>query len=198
VACETQIPAANAWQLAAAAGLALMAACHSVLPGDSTADLGLRWPNDLVDGQGRKVAGLLVETSLQGERVSQAVIGSGINVNWRRADMPPDIAERATSLCELSGTPLDRVALLRGYLSNLDSELAAVEAGRSPIDRFRDASWLTGHDVEVVEGERLVAGTAAGIGPDGSLLVQTDSGLEPLAYGEVVRVGVIEPIGSPA
>ena len=48
------------------------------------AGLAIRWPNDVVDRDGRKVAGLLVETALEGEELVEAVIGIGINVNWRR------------------------------------------------------------------------------------------------------------------
>ena len=46
------------------------------------ADLRVRWPNDVVDADGRKLAGLLVETALEDGRLAEAVIGIGINVNW--------------------------------------------------------------------------------------------------------------------
>ena len=81
-----------AWQLGASAALAVRAAAAP------WAELKVKWPNDLVTPAGEKVAGLLLETALAGDRVVQAIVGIGINVNWERAEMPPEIAARATSL----------------------------------------------------------------------------------------------------
>jgi len=182
----------DAWRLGAAAALALLDACRSVLPPASP--VTLKWPNDLVDGDGRKVAGLLAETAIVSGRVREAVIGSGTNVNWPRAAMPDELADRATSLCELAGGQVDRVVLLRDYLFRLDAGIAAVAAGQSPVERFRAASWLTERRVEVAVGEANVAGTVAGIGDDGSLLLETDAGPLALGYGEVLRVSPAEGV----
>ena len=57
-------------------------------PWPTSADLRVRWPNDVVVADGRKLAGLLVETALEDGRLAEAVIGIGINVNWPVADMP--------------------------------------------------------------------------------------------------------------
>lgn len=40
--------------------------------------VGLKWPNDLV-AQGRKLGGVLIETRLRGQQVSEAVVGVGLN-----------------------------------------------------------------------------------------------------------------------
>ena len=41
---------------------------------------GLKWPNDLLAPDGRKLAGLLLEADLRGEEVARAVLGLGLNV----------------------------------------------------------------------------------------------------------------------
>jgi BirA family biotin operon repressor/biotin-[acetyl-CoA-carboxylase] ligase len=198
IGTRPRLPAVDAWQLAAASGLALLQACRRAVPTPAADRLGLRWPNDLVDGEGLKLAGLLIETSIDGDQVRDAVVGTGVNVNWRRADMPAEIRGDATSLSELQGERVDRVALLSDYLGALDAEIVAVEAGHSPVERYAAVSWLDGRDVDVLAGERIVTGTVSGIGSDGSLLVQTDDGLVALGQGEVLRVGVREASGVPA
>lgn len=191
IGARTDLAPEDAWRLAAAAALALLEACRPVVA-RAGATLEIRWPNDVVDARGDKVAGLLAETAIVGDRVRDVVIGAGLNVNWRRAEMPAEIAARATSLCELASTEIDRVGLLAGYLRALDGELAAVEAGRSPVERFRAAAtWLTGRQVEVSTGKPASVGVVAGIGDDGSLMLETDRGLVSLGYGEVTRVGVV-------
>jgi BirA family biotin operon repressor/biotin-[acetyl-CoA-carboxylase] ligase len=198
IGMRSGLPATDAWQLAAASGLALLLACRRAVPTPAANQLGLKWPNDLVDGEGLKLAGLLIETSIDGDQVREAVVGAGVNVNWRRADMPAEIKGNATSLSELGGALVDRVVLLSDYLAALDAEILAVEAGHSPVERYAAASWLDGRDVEVLAGDRIVTGTVSGIGKDGSLLVQTDEGPADLGHGEVLRVRVREAYGAPA
>lgn len=171
--------------LGSAAALAVLDACARFAP---DAGLALRWPNDLVDGEGRKVAGLLVETALEGEELVEAVVGIGVNVNWPASEMPAEIRGRATSLLELGGEPVDRVALLRSLLDALDVEVAALEEGVAPLSRLRSHSWLDGRWIEVDTGTATVAGRAAGIADDGSLLLDAEVGRISLGVGEVARV----------
>ena len=184
---RVDLDASVAWQLGGAAALALLAACASALP--SSVRLALKWPNDLVDATGRKIAGLLLETRVVGERVREAVIGCGINVNWPHDEMPDEIASRATSLFELAGSRVSRVDLLARYLASLDAEIALVVGGVSPVERLRDASCLIGREVTVSAAGEILSGIVTGIGDDGSLLLQTDGGSRSLGLGEVVRVG---------
>lgn len=182
VGFHPRIAAHDAWQLAAAAALAVRRACHP------WAELTLKWPNDLLASDGRKVAGLLLETAIDGDRVGEAVIGIGINVNWPRTEMPEEIAPNASSLMEVSGVPIDRRALLRRLLDALDVELAAIEAGLSPVQRYRDASALDGRWVEVMVGDERRRGRVAGIGDDGALLLDTPGGRAAVSHGEVMKV----------
>jgi BirA family transcriptional regulator, biotin operon repressor / biotin---[acetyl-CoA-carboxylase] ligase len=143
-----------------------------------------------VAGDGRKVAGLLVETRLEAERVRGAVLGIGINLNWPRSDdqLPGELRGRTASLAMLSGGRVDRVALLARLLDALDSELATLQTGSSPLDRYREASWLDGRRVFVAVPEGEAAGRVVGIGADGALLLDTDRGERSIAIGEVERV----------
>ncbi len=168
-----------------AAALAVRDACAAVVP---RAALGVRWPNVVVTRDGLKVAGLLLETTLADDRLADAIIGTGINVNWPRAEMPDEIADRATSLAELAGEPVDRVVLLGALLGRLDAEIAALETGASPVERLREASVLDGRAVLVEVGEEAVEGVVAGIGEDGALLLDTSAGRLALSVGEVVVV----------
>jgi BirA family transcriptional regulator, biotin operon repressor / biotin---[acetyl-CoA-carboxylase] ligase len=177
-----RLAARDAWQLAAATSLAVREACRP------WAELGVKWPNDLVDASGDKVAGLLLETTLDGERLATAVVGIGINVNWAKSQMPPEIADRAGSLSDVAGTQVDRVALLARLLAALDAEVAALGAGHSPLERYRAASVLDGWFVVVTAGSETIDGRVAGIDDGGSLLVDTLAGRRSIAYGEVLRI----------
>ncbi|MDQ3880610.1 MAG: biotin--[acetyl-CoA-carboxylase] ligase, partial [Chloroflexota bacterium] len=190
VAVRPRIAAAAAWQIGCATALSVCAA---------TADMAapwIKWPNDLYTADGLKLGGILVETALDGANLAYAVIGLGVNVNWRRADMPPDVRETATSLCELAGRDVSRVAMLERYLAALDGELAALERGVSPIPRVRERSWLDGRRVAVDAAGGEVAGEAVGIRDDGALLVRGAFGVHAVLFGDVVHVTTTGPVAA--
>ncbi|MCA1588482.1 MAG: biotin--[acetyl-CoA-carboxylase] ligase [Chloroflexi bacterium] len=185
VALRPALSAPDAWQLGLAAALATLEACRDAVAG---AGLGLKWPNDVVAGDGRKVAGLLLETVMTGERLTGAVVGMGVNVNWQPADMPPDIAGHATSLSSLAGGEVDRVSLLDRLLDSLDDEIVRVEAGRSPLARYRAACVTLGRDVAVDIATGVVRGTAVDLDETGSLVLEAEGGRIALSAGEVTTV----------
>jgi BirA family biotin operon repressor/biotin-[acetyl-CoA-carboxylase] ligase len=185
VGLRPRLAASSAGLLSIAAALAVRDASASAVPGFA---LWVKWPNDLVADDGRKVAGLLVETAVHGDALAEAIIGIGINVNWRSVDMPPALRGRAVSLCDLALAPVDRVALLRRLLDRLDAELVALESGGSPVERLAAVSALDGRQVTVEVGGAQVSGVAVGVSSDGQLLLDTGAGLRTLAVGEVVSV----------
>jgi len=182
VGLRLDIPVERAWWLGAASALAVRAAAAPF------AELLIRWPNDLVTADGMKVAGLLTETQVEGERVVSAVLGIGINVNWARDDMPPDIAPGATSLAAEAGLPVDRVVVLSALLAALDEEIAAVEAGTSPLARFQAASWLTGQSIEVETPAGRLRGVAGPVADSGGLVLTGPAFQTTVNVGEVIRV----------
>ena len=182
VAFRPRIRAADAWQLALASALAARSACAALAP------VALKWPNDLVADDGAKLGGLLLETTIDAEELTAAVIGIGINVNWARAEMPPEIAAGATSLRELAGAPIDRADLLARLLDALDDELVAVEDGSSPVPRYREVCATLGTDVAVETADGRVEGRATAIDDDGALVVETDGGPVAVTSGEIIRV----------
>ena len=78
-------------------------------------------PNDL-QLFGRKLGGVLVETSIQGETVGPVVVGVGINVNNR---IPEELRGTAISLREATGATVDLEKTLEIVLSALDDLLVS-------------------------------------------------------------------------
>jgi BirA family transcriptional regulator, biotin operon repressor / biotin---[acetyl-CoA-carboxylase] ligase len=186
VGLRLDLPASRAWWLAAATALAVREAAHAMVGPDHP--LAIRWPNDLVTADGRKVAGLLIESQVTGDRVTGAVLGMGLNVNWRRADMPSDIASGATSMADLADVPIDRVQVLGALLDALDAEIGLVDAGTSPRDRFQASSWLTGREIEVETPAGRLTGVAGPIADNGGLVLDGPAVQTTVSVGEVIRV----------
>ncbi|MGO9180629.1 MAG: biotin--[acetyl-CoA-carboxylase] ligase [Candidatus Limnocylindrales bacterium] len=186
---------ADAWKLAAIVALAMTDAAEDVA-GLRASALGLKWPNDLVapapDGALRKVAGVLGESTIVDGRLATVVVGIGVNVQWAAADFPSDLAAGMTSLSELSGArPVDRDALLVGFLDRLEPRLEALRGGRFDAGGWDERQRTTGRRVTVEVGGREIEGIGEGVdSATGSLLVRTEEGRVPVDAGEVVRCRV--------
>lgn len=150
----------------------------------------VKWPNDVwIDG--RKVSGILVESTLQRTGPSVVVIGIGVNVHTR--SFPEEIESSATSLALESSTPPDRGELLIDIVKNIDRDVEHVLArGLGVVHaRLSEADGLRGMRVSAGEGTAAVVGVAEGIDVDGKLQLRGDDGiLRRVSSGEVHLSGV--------
>lgn len=77
----------------------------------------LKHPNDLLLN-GRKLCGVLCQSSIRGDVLEYLLIGIGLNVNVQADDLP---VETATSLLAETGRVQDRTRLLEAILVRLAS-----------------------------------------------------------------------------
>jgi len=136
----------------------------------------LKWPNDVLLDE-RKVAGILCESRWQGDALQWLGVGIGINV---ANEIPAELANYAVALSEFRPDVrrvdvLDRLvpALLR--LTTHDARLTEFECAA-----FARRDWLRGRHLRAPLG-----GRAAGIRPDGALLVDTGAGTTMVRDGHV-------------
>lgn len=160
-------------------GLAL----REALTATSGVEVGLKWPNDLLlpaDGS-RKVAGILAELTPAG-----VVVGTGVNIDQERADLPVDTA---TSL-RLAGAPgVGREAVLTAYLRSLATLLARLDEDPYAVrSAYVAACDTVGRQVRVLLPGSEVTGVATDVDADGRLSLTTESGTEAVAAGDVVHV----------
>ena len=165
-------------RLALAAGLAVVHACEDLVPG---LRLGLKWPNDVWLAE-RKLAGVLCEGADDGA----LVVGIGLNRDpaWRPEDGA--LAARSASLAS-AGPPPDPLVLLAALRRYLLEAAGLIAAGGWPrlLPALRARDALGGRRLRIVDGMRVIAGTAAGLGDAGELLVDTAEGRIGVRAGHV-------------
>jgi BirA family biotin operon repressor/biotin-[acetyl-CoA-carboxylase] ligase len=153
--------------------------------------VALKWPND-VTHRGRKLAGILVETRVEGNRVAAAVAGVGVNVGWEAGEIPDEIADRATSLAiELGSEPPTRAALVASILSWFEPLYDALLTGRGAeiLERATARSELLGNEVVVRSPDGTeTRGHAVRLLPNGALEVEIAGVLHAIDAGEIERV----------
>ncbi len=163
----------------------------------------LKWPNDLLLGD-RKLGGMLTELRLDGERIVYAVLGLGVNVNvdfddsrWAIEDAPGsigngpwlDLASSATSLSMALGRAVDRIALLAAILARCEARYDRALAGESPHADWAARLGTLGQQVTVTTAAGVLTGVAAGVTPEGALIVRDPAGGEHILWsGDVAAV----------
>jgi BirA family biotin operon repressor/biotin-[acetyl-CoA-carboxylase] ligase len=179
------------WDVAAAGllGLAAGLAAAEAVEKETGAPIQLRWPNDLLL-EGRKVGGVLVETELEGRVIAVALVSIGVNVNFRRSDLPEEVRQSAETLLEATGREQSLARLAARFLETLESGLGTLTDDSQALQvlwRARDA--LRGRQVRVEAAGKMLRGRAAGVDRQGRLLLATSLlGRTAVATGEVTLV----------
>lgn len=170
--------------------VAMIAPLAIVLSVEETSRLhcDIKWPND-VQCNGKKLAGILIETDLADERNKFVLVGAGINVNFD-AKAYPEIRDIATSIAVEIGRNVNREELMAAYLLHFERLCDDARAGRSVRDRWRDRLNTLGQPVQATWQGGSAAGTAEDVDADGALLVRTDAGaLVRVEAGDVTLRG---------
>lgn len=146
----------------------------------------LKWPNDVMFNF-CKLAGILIE--LHGDMLGPtvAVIGVGMNLKLSH-NVQARIDQGATDVFSIIGEMPDRNKLLAGLLIELASALKEFEQkGFAPFK----GEWMDHHvcaskavTLRLPDGSGQ-QGMVAGVGDDGSLLLQTSTGIRSFSGGEI-------------
>lgn len=162
--------------LSLAAGLAVLRALKDY----GVADLGLKWPNDVL-ARGRKLAGLLAD--VQGEAAGPCLVILGIGINTHLGAAEADRIEQPwIDARTLLGHPVDRNRLAGGVLAELvrTCELYA----RAGFAVFRD-EWQRYHlyhqqPVRLTFADRALTGVVDGVDDAGGLWLREQDGVRRL------------------
>jgi BirA family biotin operon repressor/biotin-[acetyl-CoA-carboxylase] ligase len=174
-------PAAQAPWLTMIAGLAAAAAVEQV----GAVSVGLKWPNDVVVDAAngtRKLGGILLEANVaaapEGDRVTDVVLGIGLNVNMERFDLPDSLLP-PTSIRLEQGAAVDRAALLAALLAALEQAYEAARSGVSPHEAWAARLVWRDRPVRITRPDRaapVAEGRLAGVDAFGQLLIVDAAG----------------------
>jgi BirA family biotin operon repressor/biotin-[acetyl-CoA-carboxylase] ligase len=169
-------PARQAGEWPLLVGLAIADALAPLLP--AAVAPSLKWPND-VRLDGRKVAGVLIETTLDAAgNVEAMVVGIGVNLA-----AAPALPDRPTAALAEWATPPGPAAAAELILAAIAQRRTqrSVE-GFAPIR----AAWLArAHPIGTALQAAGRVGQFAGLAEDGALLLQADGATHRITAGDV-------------
>lgn len=184
VDAEPVPPAGWGW-LPLATGVAVAEALTTA----GVADVGLKWPNDVVVGGG-KLAGILAEVVPRPVRAKTIVVGLGLNVTMTAAEAPEPAA---TSLALLGAATTDRNMLAGRVLSNLAARIdrwrEAGGADQDLTDVYRRYSRTLVARVRAdMPGERRLEGVAVAVDELGRLCIDTGAQTVAVSAGDITHL----------
>lgn len=152
----------------------------------------VKWPNDVLF-ESRKVCGILCETQIVQDEIEAIIAGIGVNVSQQPQEFPGELRDRATSLEQICGHPVDRqhlllellAALEKNLFGNLRSKLVLLKAAW--CSRCRDfGQHLTVTQAPMDKLKRITTGVFEGIGDSGELILRLSNGtLQFFSAGEI-------------
>ncbi|MDR1159756.1 MAG: biotin--[acetyl-CoA-carboxylase] ligase [Syntrophomonadaceae bacterium] len=151
---------------------------------------GIKWPNDMVAG-GRKLCGILSESSLYGNKINYLVIGIGLNVNQKAGDFPLEIRDTSTSLHRETGRYVSRVRLLKTFLRTWARQTERLQENGWPyiLEIWKKYEITLGREIKVISEERQLTGRAVDIGATGELILETPDGNHIKCLAEDISLG---------
>lgn len=145
----------------------------------------IKWPNDLLL-RGRKVAGILVETTWTGEELDAIVLGLGVNV--LNASIPPadKVFFPVTCVETELGHPIERVELLKNILVRV-LDLRPSLGTDAFLKSWEGSLAFRGQQVQVEGGSGIpIIGELLGLDSDGGLRLRDKHGKSIIVqFGEV-------------
>lgn len=143
----------------------------------------LKWPNDVLIN-GKKVSGILLESTSKGEKVERIVIGIGLNVNQNIFQGTYNIAPTSLKL-ELN-RHIDREILLAELLNHFENLLHKTKVKPEWIlNEWRNRCRMIGERITIIEGEKTVTGIFDDIDDAGFLILRQGTRTQKIFAGDL-------------
>lgn len=138
---------------------------------------GIKWPNDILIN-GKKVCGILAESSFSKANIQYLIIGLGINVNLGTKHLPSDFQETSTSLSIELGQKVSRIKLLKQFIISWDEHMQGfIHAGHPYLrSKWLENNLTLGKNVTVNKGNSCINGLAVDVSENGGLIVRLADG----------------------
>jgi BirA family biotin operon repressor/biotin-[acetyl-CoA-carboxylase] ligase len=147
--------------------------------------VSIKWPNDVYIN-GKKAAGILLESKSDNNGISSLVLGVGININT--STFEGDLINTATSLYKETNKRYDLEEMKKEFLLLLIDGLNEIlKDDDSYLDNIRKHNYLLNKEVYALINNETVVATVLDINKDNSLLVQYNDKTYNLMVGEVIK-----------
>ncbi len=148
-------------------------AVRSYLDSKGIQNVKIKWPNDLLVNQ-KKIAGLLIENSLKGDRISVSIVGIGLNLNQLWQD--DNFETPSSSLKMITGEDYHYETEVLNLSEHIKKHLDYFKAGHYELisKMYHQHLYQNREQAEFLIDEKIVTAQLEGVNSDGSASVFYD------------------------
>ena len=150
----------------------------------------LKWPNDVLL-KGKKVAGILLDTSIQSNKIESLVLGIGINFKISAYKLEKNIKKTpnfygVNTLVKKNEKPL---TLVKQFLYELENIFQLINSGniKEIITEWTIRSSTIGKNISVTTNDGKITGNAIKLDNDGALIISKGQKNKKLLVGDVTH-----------
>ena len=150
----------------------------------------LKWPND-VTLKGKKVAGVLVDTSIISNEIENMVLGIGINFKIKPHELASTIKKTPNfyGVATLVKKNENALPLVQQFLYELENIFQLINSGH--IKKIKNGwtkrSSTIGRSVSIITNEGNLNGKAVKIDSDGALIISKGKKIERILVGDITH-----------
>jgi len=150
----------------------------------------LKWPND-VTLKGKKVAGVLVDTSIISNEIENMVLGIGINFKIKPHELASTIKKTPNfyGVATLVKKNERALPLVHQFLYELEKVFQLINSRRIKKikSEWTKRSSTIGKNVSIITSEGIVSGKAVKIDSDGALIISNGKKAERILVGDITQ-----------
>jgi BirA family biotin operon repressor/biotin-[acetyl-CoA-carboxylase] ligase len=153
-------------------------------------EFSVKWPNDIMVN-GKKIAGILAESSLREKKILYVVVGIGININQNLSELSKDVRKSSTSLLAETGKEFKREKIILEIITSFEKNYFYLE--RTKYDHVIEA-WkrhcpYIGKNIIIETHTHHEEGKFIDVNEKGVLLYKTEDGqLKELVTGTIKSI----------
>jgi len=143
----------------------------------------IKWPNDIYIDK-KKVAGILIQNTINKSVINYSVVGIGLNVNQK--NFPSDLPNPTSLVLEL-GQKLDRDELLQNIFQSIEHQYLKLRAGKVEEISNEYQQYLLGinQKLNFKDAESQFSAVLKGTDKDGRLLLLKEDQKCYYTFGEI-------------
>ena len=153
-------------------------------------DTEVKWPNDIILN-GKKVAGILVDASVQANNIDYLILGIGINFDIdikkleKRLSKTPNFYGVNSLRGNNNKTPPK--ILLKEFLFQFEKNLSSLDKGEKAkiVKEWTKIAAGIGRKITINTSNGKISGISQGIDTDGALKIKTRKKIERVLVGDV-------------
>ena len=150
----------------------------------------LKWPNDLTLKK-KKVAGILLDTSIQSNKIEFLVLGVGINFKIKPRNLEKLLKKTPNfyGVNTLVGKNEKPLPLVKQFLHELENIFQVINSGSNKkiVTEWTKRSSTIGKNISVITDDGRVSGKAIKIDNDGGLIITKGKKIKKLFVGDVIH-----------